>query len=82
VRQECGFTQVLLLRPGSRNRLASRKCMMCARNMGAHVRRSTLEYQRYEKTGQELGFLCSQEIGVKKLVSSNWVKILKKESSN
>ncbi len=41
--------------------LASRKCMICARNMWAHVRRSTSESQRYEKMGQEIGFPCSQE---------------------
>ncbi len=34
---------------------------MCARNIGAHVRHSTLEFQRYEKMGQEIGFPCSQE---------------------
>jgi hypothetical protein len=42
---------VLILVPGSRKHLASKKRVMCAKNMGAHVQRSTLEYQRYEKTG-------------------------------
>jgi hypothetical protein len=31
---------VLTLVPGSHERLTSRKRMMCARNMGVHVRRS------------------------------------------
>ncbi len=30
---------VLILVPGSHERLTSRKCVMCARNMGVHVRR-------------------------------------------
>jgi hypothetical protein len=37
---------VLILLPGSCEHLASRKCVMCARNMGAHVQRGTLEYQK------------------------------------
>ncbi len=52
---------VIILIPGSCERLALRKCVMCARNMGAHVQHSTLEYQRYEKTGREIGFPSSQE---------------------
>ncbi len=52
---------VLILIPGSREHLALSKHVMCARNMGAYVQCSTLEYQRYEKTVQEIGFLCSQE---------------------
>jgi hypothetical protein len=31
---------VLILVPGSHERLTSRKCVMCARNMGVHVQRS------------------------------------------
>ncbi len=34
---------VLILVPGSRKHLASKKCMMCAKNMGVHVQRSSLE---------------------------------------
>jgi hypothetical protein len=52
---------VLILIPGSREHLASRKCMMSARNMGMHVQHSTFEYQRNDKTGQEIGFPCSQD---------------------
>jgi hypothetical protein len=52
---------VLIHIPGPRKRLALRKCVMCARNMGVHVRGSNSEYQRYKKTGQEIGFPCSQE---------------------
>ncbi len=52
---------VLILVPGSRKYLASRKRMMCVKNVGAHVQRRSLEYQRYEKTGQEIKFPCSQE---------------------
>ncbi len=33
----------------------------CAKNMGAHVRHTTSECQRYQKMGQEIGFLCSRE---------------------
>ncbi len=33
----------------------------CARNMGAHVRRTTLKCQRYKKPGGEIGFPCSRE---------------------
>jgi hypothetical protein len=58
-----------------------RKHVMCARNMGAHVQRGTLEYQRYEKTGWEIGFPCSQERR-EELVSSDCTKILEKESSD
>jgi hypothetical protein len=52
---------VLILVPGSHEHLASRKRVMCAKNMGACVQSSSLEYQRYEKTGREIGFSCSQE---------------------
>ncbi len=51
----------LSLVQGSCKHLASRICVMCARNMGAHVQQTTLEYQRYEKTGPEIRFLRSQE---------------------
>ncbi len=59
---EWGEKMVLILVPGSCERLASRKCVMCARTMGAHIRHtSTSESQRYEKTGWEIGFPCSQK---------------------
>jgi hypothetical protein len=51
----------MILVPGSRDRLALRKHVMCAKNLGVHVWCSTLEYQKYEKLGQEIGFQCSQE---------------------
>ncbi len=66
---------VLILVPGSPKCLALRKVVMCARNMGAHVQHSTLEYQRYEKPGGEIGF-CAAKKGAKWLVSSECTKIL------
>jgi hypothetical protein len=47
--------------PGSHKHLALRNCMICARNMGAHVGCSTSESQRYKKMVQEIGFPHSQE---------------------
>ncbi len=52
---------VLTLVPGSRKYLASRKRVMCAKNMGEHIQRRTLYFQRYEKTGWVIGFPYSQE---------------------
>jgi hypothetical protein len=52
---------VLILEPGSREHLTLRKCVMCSRNMGAHIQHSTAESQRYEKMGRETGFPCSWE---------------------
>jgi hypothetical protein len=60
-RQKVERIQVLVLASVSREHLALRKCMMCARNMGAHIRRNTLEVQRYKKMGREFGFPYSQE---------------------
>jgi hypothetical protein len=48
----------------------------CARNMGAHVRRTCLEFQWYEKR-DEKSDSCAAGKGVKKLVSSDFAKILK-----
>ncbi len=50
-RQKWERIPAVSLLPGSHKCLASRKRMMCARNLGVHVRCSTLESQRYEKTG-------------------------------
>ena len=72
---------VLILVPGSREHLASRKQVMCARNMGVHIRHSTSESQGYEKTVQEIGFHAAKN-GTKTLVSSDSTKILQSESSN
>ncbi len=69
------------LAPGSHEHLALRKHVMCARNMGAHVQHTTLEYQRYEKWNKKLDSRAAKK-GAKKLVSSNCTKILEKESSN
>ncbi len=58
---ERGKKPVLVLVTGFHTHLALRTRGMCAKNMGVHVQRSTLEYQRYENTGREIGFLPSQE---------------------
>ncbi len=60
-KRQKGKKPVLILIPGFYKHLALRKRVMCARNIGVHVRHSTSEYLRYEKTGWEIGFLCSQE---------------------
>ncbi len=69
---------VLNLVPGTHKRLTSRKCVMCARNLGAHVRRSI--WSMKGKNGIKIGVPCNQE-RCKKLVSNNVAKILEKESS-
>ncbi len=51
---------VLILVPGSRKHLASRKCVKCARNMGAHVQHGTRRTKGV-KMGQGIGFPFSQE---------------------
>jgi hypothetical protein len=51
----------------------------CAKNMGAHVQRTSLECQWYDKRDKKLDF-CEDEKGTKKLVSSNFAKILEYES--
>ncbi len=52
---------VLILVPGSHEHLASRKCIMYARNMGAHVRHSTRGTKGIKKTGWEIRFPRSRE---------------------
>ncbi len=42
---------VLILVPGSRERLPFRKRMMCPRNMGAHIQCGTSEYQKVWENG-------------------------------
>jgi hypothetical protein len=49
------------LLPHSLEHLALRKCVMCARILGAHIQHITLLCPRFEKKGLEIGFLCSQE---------------------
>ncbi len=51
---------VLILVPGSHEHLALRKRIMCARNMGAHVRHGIWS-KKGIKTGWEIGFPHSQE---------------------
>ncbi len=72
---------VLIHVPGSHECLALRKCIMCARNMGAHIqcgtRRTKGMRKRYEKTNSR-----AAKKGTKKLVNSDCAKILVKESSN
>ena len=72
---------VLILVPGSHELLASRKRIMCARNMGAHVQRGTQRTKGMRKQ-DEKSDSCAAKKGVKKLVSSNFAKILDKECSN
>jgi hypothetical protein len=71
---------VLTLVPGSHERLTSRKRVMCARNMGAHVRRS-IQSTKGIKRDKKLESRTTKK-GAKKLVSSDVAKILEKESSN
>jgi hypothetical protein len=53
----------------------------CAKNMGAHIKCTSLECQRYEKRDEKLDF-CAAKKGAKKLVSSNFAKILEFGSSD
>ncbi len=53
----------------------------CARNMEAHVRRTNLECQWYEKRDEKSDSRAAKK-GVKKLVSSYFAKILEYESSD
>jgi hypothetical protein len=61
--------------PDSHERLASRKCIMCARNIGAHVRRGTRSNKGKKKWDEKLNSRAAEK-GAKKLVSSNCAKIL------
>ncbi len=67
--------------PGSHERLALRKRVMCASNMGAHVRHGTRRTKGMRKW-DEKSDSHADEKGAKKLVSSNCAKILVKESSS
>jgi hypothetical protein len=72
---------VLTLVPGTHERLTLRKRIMCASNLGAHVRRSIRSTKG--KNGMRNNWSPAQPRKVqKKLVSSNVAKILGKESSN
>jgi hypothetical protein len=53
----------------------------CARNMGAHVQRTSSDCQGYKKPDKKLDS-CAAKKGAKKLASSNLAKILEYESSN
>jgi hypothetical protein len=48
---------------------------LCARNMGVHVQCTSLECQWYKKQDKKLDS-CAAEKGAKKLVSSDFAKIL------
>jgi hypothetical protein len=68
---------VIILVPGSHERLTLRKHVMCSRNMGAHVQCgiwSTKGRKRDEKSVSR-----TTKKGAKKLVSSNVAKILEKK---
>jgi hypothetical protein len=53
----------------------------CARNMGAHVQCISLECQRYKKRDKKSDS-CAAKKGAKKLVSSDFAKILEYEISD
>ncbi len=72
---------VLILVPGSHKRLALRKRVMCARNMGAHVQRGTRRIKGMRKRDEKSDSHAAKK-GAKKLVCSNHAKILDKESSD
>ncbi len=72
---------VLILAPGSHERLALRNCVMCTRNIGAHVRRGTQRTKGMRKWDEKSDSLAAKK-GAKKLVSSDYAKILGIESSN
>jgi hypothetical protein len=72
---------VLILVPGSHEHLASRRRIMCARNMGAHVQRGTWRNKGMRKWDEESDSHAAEK-GAKKLVSSDHAKILDKESSD
>ena len=65
---------VLILVPGSQERLTLRKRIMCSRNMGAHVRRGTWSTKGM-KWDKKLESHATKK-GAKKLVSSDVAKIL------
>jgi hypothetical protein len=71
---------VLILVPGSHKHLALRKCFMCAQNMRAHVRRGTRRTKGMRKWDEKLDSHAAKK-GAKKLVSSNYAKILDKSSN-
>jgi hypothetical protein len=50
----------------------------CARNMGGHVRRTSLECQWYEKRDKKLDSRAAEK-GAKKSVSSEFAKTLNKK---
>ncbi len=70
---------VLILVPGSHERPALRKRVMCARNMGAHVGYGTWSTKGIKKRDEKSDFRVAKK-GAKKLVSRNFAKILEKSS--
>ncbi len=72
---------VQILVPGSHERLALRKRVMCARNIWAHVRRCTQRTKGMRKRDEKLDSRAAKK-GAKRLVSSEYAKILDKESSD
>ncbi len=64
-----------------REHLASRKHIMCARNMGVPVQHGTWRNNGMTKQDEKLDSRAAEK-GAKKLVSSYCVKILENESSN
>jgi hypothetical protein len=72
---------VLILVPGSHEHLASKKHVMCDRNIGAHVRHGIRRTKGMKNWDEKLDSRAAEK-GAKKLVNSNHAKILDKESSN
>jgi hypothetical protein len=72
---------VLIFVPSSHKHLASRKRVMCAKNLGVHVRCGTRRTKGIKKRDENLDS-CAAKKGAKKLVSSASPKTLEKESSN
>jgi hypothetical protein len=66
---------VVSLLKGSLEHLALRNRMICARNMGVHVQRSTSECKGMRKRDKKLDSRAAKK-SAKKLVSSNFAKIL------
>ncbi len=72
---------VLFHAPGSHEHLASRKHVMCASDMGAHVRRGTQRNKGMRKQDEKSDSRAAKK-STKKLVRSNCAKMLVKESSD
>jgi hypothetical protein len=64
---------VLIHAPGSHEYLASRKRVMCASDMGVHIRHGTRRTKGIKKRDEKLDSRAAKK-GAKKLVSSDCAK--------